>query len=47
MMLFEAMLVGRRMMYTEHREAMPNKRKRASMRAAGYVLYLDGKEWKI
>ena len=47
MMLFEAMLAGRRMVYTEHREALPDKRQRASMRAAGYVLYLDGKEWKM
>lgn len=46
-MLFEAVLAGRRMMCVEHREALPDKRQRASMRAAGYVLYLDGKEWKI
>ena len=44
--LFEVRKDGKIMMSTRYKEAAYDKRTRASMRKAGYKLYLNGKPFK-
>lgn len=43
---FEVRRDGKTLMSTRHKEAVYDKRTRASMRKAGYKLYLNGKPFK-